>query len=98
MQRRHSPGKPVSDEVDQWRDRIQLVDEGDEEVGRFLDSLDLRGPQEREMLAELARKTPLAKPGRPPRDQSRKFAIVGIVLTTLTWFVFPAVIAIAVLT
>jgi hypothetical protein len=36
--------------------------------------------------------------GQPPRDQSRKFAVVAIVLTTLAWFVFPAVIAIVVLT
>ena len=35
--------------------------------------------------------------GNPPRDQSRKFAIVAIVLTALAWFVFPAAIAIAVL-
>jgi hypothetical protein len=62
VRRRHTPAKPLFDEVDAWLDRIQLVDEGDEEVGRFLDSLDLRGPQEREMLEELARKAPLAKP------------------------------------
>jgi hypothetical protein len=36
--------------------------------------------------------------GRPPHDQSRKFAVVAIVVTTLAWFVFPAAIAIAVLT
>jgi uncharacterized membrane protein YeaQ/YmgE (transglycosylase-associated protein family) len=60
--RRHAPAKPLFDEVDDWLDRIQLVDEGDDEVAKFLDSLDLRGPQEREMLEELARKAPLAKP------------------------------------
>ena len=36
--------------------------------------------------------------GNPPHDQSRKFAILVIVLTTLTWFVVPAAIALAVLT
>jgi hypothetical protein len=36
--------------------------------------------------------------GHPPRDQSRKFTIVAIVLTTLAWLVLPAVIAIAVVT
>jgi hypothetical protein len=56
------PTRSVFDEVDQWLDRVQLVDEGDEEVAKFLDSLDLHGPQEREMLAELARKAPLARP------------------------------------
>ena len=32
--------------------------------------------------------------GQPPRDQSKKFAVVAIVVTTLMWFVVPAVIAI----
>ena len=36
--------------------------------------------------------------GDPPRDQSRKFAIVAIVLTTFAWFAFPTAVAIAVLT
>jgi hypothetical protein len=36
--------------------------------------------------------------GRPPRDQSRKFAFVAIVLTTLAWIVLPAVVAIALAT
>lgn len=60
--RRRSPAKPLFDEVDAWLDRIQLIDEGDDEVAKFLNTLDLRGPQEREMLEELARKAPLAKP------------------------------------
>jgi hypothetical protein len=36
--------------------------------------------------------------GRPPRDQSRKFAIIAIVLTTLAWIVLPTVVAIAIAT
>src|SRR4051812_16433840 len=56
------PAKSVFDDVDDWLDRVQLVDEGDEEIAKFLDSLDLHGPQEREMLEELARKAPLARP------------------------------------
>ena len=36
--------------------------------------------------------------GRPPHDQSRKFAIIAIVLTTLAWVVFPALVVIGVLT
>lgn len=50
------------EEVDAWLDRLQLVDEDDETIARFLDSLDLRGPRERQMLAELARRSPLQKP------------------------------------
>jgi hypothetical protein len=62
MRRRRSSAGSVFDEVDTWLDRVQIVDESDEEVAKFLGSLDLRGPQEREMLSELARNTPLAKP------------------------------------
>lgn len=35
---------------------------------------------------------------RPPRDQSRKFAIVAIVLTVLAWLGLPAVAALVVWT
>jgi hypothetical protein len=66
--------KSVFDEVDDWLDRVQLVDEGDDEVARFLDSLDLHGPQEREMLAELARKTPVARPDEFPAAHRRAAA------------------------
>ena len=41
--------------------------------------------------------TVIGSAGNPPRDQSRKFAVVAIVVTTLMWFVVPAVIALAVL-
>ena len=72
MRGRRSTTRSVFDDVDQWLDRIQLVDEGDDEVASFLDTLDLRGPQEREMLMELARKTPLARrEAFPPRTGAR---------------------------
>ena len=35
---------------------------------------------------------------RPPREQSRKFAVVAVVVATLTWFVVPAGLAIVFLT
>jgi hypothetical protein len=62
--RRKPQAGSVFDEVDDWLDRIQIVDESDDDVAHFLDSLDLHGPQEREMLAELARKAPLAQPDK----------------------------------
>ena len=62
LPRRRQQGSSVFDDVDAWLDRVQIVDEGDDEVAKFLDTLDLHGPQEREMLEELARETPLAKP------------------------------------
>ena len=71
MAREH-PAKSVFDDVDDWLDRIQLVDKGDEEIGNFLDSLDLHGPQEREMLEELARKAPSRGPATfPPHTGGR---------------------------
>jgi hypothetical protein len=33
--------------------------------------------------------------GRPPRDKSRKFAIVAIALTVGAWIVLPAVVTVA---
>jgi hypothetical protein len=33
--------------------------------------------------------------GRPPRDQSRKFALIGIALTVGAWLIVPLVVAIA---
>jgi hypothetical protein len=74
MRGRRSTTRSVFDDVDQWLDRLQLVDEGDDEVASFLDTLDLRGPQEREMLTELARKTPLARPEAFPAAHRRAVA------------------------
>src|SRR5690242_11485638 len=62
MARRRGQPLPVFDQVDQWLERVQVLDESDEKVASFLDSLDLHGPQERQMLEELARKVPLEKP------------------------------------
>ena len=66
--------KSVFDDVDAWLDRVQLVDEGDEEIASFLDSLDLHGPQEREMLEELARRSPVARPAELPAAHRRAVA------------------------
>ena len=33
--------------------------------------------------------------GAPPRDQSRKFALIGITLTVGAWLIVPAVVALA---
>jgi len=74
MPRRRQQGISVFDDVDAWLDRLQIVDEGDDEVARFLDTLDLHGPQEREMLEELARKAPLAKPDEFPGAHRRAVA------------------------
>src|SRR4029079_38041 len=74
MPRRRQQGISVFDDVDAWLDRLQIVDEGDDEVAKFLDTFDLHGPQEREMLEELARKAPLAKPDEFPGAHRRAVA------------------------
>jgi len=71
VRRRHADTRSVFDEVDDWLDRLQVVDEDDDQVASFLDTLDLRGPQEREMLGELARKVPLARPDDFPAAHRR---------------------------
>jgi hypothetical protein len=62
------------DQVDTWLDRVQIVDENEDEVAKFLDGLDLRGPQEREMLTELARNGTIAKPDALPDAHRRAVA------------------------
>jgi len=49
-----------ADDVDNPIERLRLLGEDDAAVSRFLDRLDVRGPREREMLAELSRTHTLA--------------------------------------
>lgn len=72
--RRAHPTGTVFDQVDDWLGRVELVDQDDDQVAKFLDTLDLHGPQEREMLAELARRSPLAKPDDFPAAHRRAVA------------------------
>lgn len=60
-------------------ERLQLLDEDDEAIAAFLDGLDLRGPREREMLAELARRQPIAEPQEFPQAARR----LGLALEVL---------------
>jgi hypothetical protein len=50
--------------------------------------LSTRGPLERVWAA-------IGHCGKPPRDQSRTFALVGITLTVGAWLILPAVVALA---
>jgi hypothetical protein len=52
-------------------ERLQLLGGDDEAIAAFLDELDVRGPREREMLRELARTSPLARPERFDADHRR---------------------------
>ena len=57
-------------------ERLQLLAGDDAAVAAFLDEIDVRSPREREMLAELARGTALARPDRLEADQRR--VLVGL--------------------
>lgn len=52
-------------------ERLQLLGGDDEAIAAFLDEIDVRGPRDREMLRELARTAPLARPERFESDHRR---------------------------
>jgi hypothetical protein len=52
-------------------ERLQLLAGDDTAIAAFLDEIDVRSPREREMLAEIARASTLARPERLETDHSR---------------------------
>jgi hypothetical protein len=54
--------------IDNPVEQLKLLSGNEDEVARYLDLLDLRGPREREMLREISRTQPLAEPERFPVD------------------------------
>jgi hypothetical protein len=71
-----SSGGPVDAEVafedlDNPIERLRLIAGDDDAVAAFLDDIDVRSPRERVMLAELARRNPLARPTRFDADHRR---------------------------
>jgi len=69
------PSGPTQEELEEQYDspleRLQLLGGDDEAIAAFLDELDVRGPRDREMLRELARPAPLARPERFEADHRR---------------------------
>ena len=69
------PSAPTHEELEEAYDspleRLQLLGGDDEAIAAFLDELDVRGPRDRQMLRELARTSPLARPERFDADQRR---------------------------
>jgi hypothetical protein len=61
----------LEEQYDSPLERLQLLGGDDEAVAAFLDELDVRGPRDREMLRELARTSPLARPERFDADHRR---------------------------
>jgi hypothetical protein len=70
-----SHAKPVPGRIDETLDnpleRLRLLAGDDDAIAAFLDELDVSSPREREMLAELARPGPLARPERFDADHRR---------------------------
>ena len=57
-------------------ERLQLLGGDDEAIAAFLDEIEVSSPREREMLAELARPAPLARPERFEADHRRVLVAV----------------------
>lgn len=58
----------VREEYDSPLDRLRLLGGDDDEIAAFLDELEVRSAREREMLTEIARPEPLARPVRFEAD------------------------------
>jgi hypothetical protein len=61
----------LEEHYDSPLERLQLLGGDDEAIAAFLDEIDVRGPRDREMLRELARPAPLARPERFESDHRR---------------------------
>ena len=69
------PSVPTQEDLEEHYDspleRLQLLGGDDAAIAAFLDEIDVRGPRDREMLRELARPAPLARPERFESDHRR---------------------------
>jgi hypothetical protein len=54
-------------EVDNPIERLKLLSGNDEEIAKYLDTIEVTSPREREMLREIARTQPLARPDLFPQ-------------------------------
>jgi hypothetical protein len=66
----------LEDVYDNPLERLELLGGNDEAIAAFLDEIDVRGPRDREMLRELARTSPLARPEQFEDDHRR--VLVGL--------------------
>jgi hypothetical protein len=64
-------GTQLGEEFDNPLERLRLLSGDDDAIATFLDELDVQSPREREMLAELARPSVLARPDRFDADHRR---------------------------
>jgi len=61
----------LEEQYDNPLERLQLLGGDDAAIAAFLDEIDVRGPRDREMLRELTRRSPLARPERFDADHRR---------------------------
>ena len=62
-------GRPEDAEaIDNPVEQLKLLSGDDEQIARYLDALEVRGPRERELLWEISRTRPLALPERFAND------------------------------
>ncbi|HET9288956.1 MAG TPA: hypothetical protein VFO26_15485 [Gaiella sp.] len=67
----HGQGAQLGEAFDNPLERLRLLSGDDDAIATFLDELDVQSPREREMLAELARASVLARPDRFDEDHRR---------------------------
>lgn len=60
--------RSIREDYDSPLERLRLLGSDDDEIAAFLDELEVRSPREREMLTEIARAEPLARPERFETD------------------------------
>jgi hypothetical protein len=74
------PAAPSEQDLEELYDnpleRLQLLGGDDAAIAAFLDEIDVRGPRDREMLRELARTSPLARPEQFEDDHRR--VLIGL--------------------
>jgi hypothetical protein len=74
------PVTPSHEQLEELYDNrssgCQLLGGDDDAIAAFLDEIDVRGPRDREMLRELARTAPLARPDRFEADHRR--VLIGL--------------------
>jgi len=61
----------LGEQYDNPVERLQLLGGDDDAIAAFLDELDVHSPRDREMLRELARTSPIARPERFDADHRR---------------------------
>ena len=65
--RHTSETQELLEEIDNPIERLKLLSGNDDEVAKYLDAIEVTSPREREMLQEIARTQPLARPGLFPQ-------------------------------